>query len=42
MSLFLEILIYNYDKANIKIHKRIITNKLTFLIENKESSEFIL
>ncbi|CAD8199022.1 unnamed protein product [Paramecium octaurelia] len=42
MSLFLEILIYNQDKANVKIHKRIITNKLTFLIENKESSYFIM
>ncbi|CAD8126519.1 unnamed protein product [Paramecium sonneborni] len=41
MSLFLEFLIYNQDKANVKIHKRIITNKLTFLIENKERSEFI-
>ncbi|CAD8211303.1 unnamed protein product [Paramecium pentaurelia] len=42
MSLFLELLIFNQDKANIKIHKRIITNKISFLIDNNENTQFIL
>lgn len=40
-SLFLEILVFSQDK-NTKIHKIILTNKLTFYLENKEDSSFLL
>lgn len=41
ISLFLEILVFSQDK-NTKIHKIILTNKLTFYLENKEDSSFLL
>lgn len=40
VSLFLEILVFSQDK-NKNIHKIILTNKLTFYLENKEDSSFL-
>lgn len=41
ISLFLELLVFSQDQANKEIHKIILTNKLTYYLENKEDSNFL-